>query len=171
MIKPRLWPRIEFSSGGQESRHCDSTTTFHLGGSSGILQDKVRMLGALVLCSLSEHVFCCALLYGVLVWMNDMPCVKQIRSLALRFHSDLIWLMAETCPGLPTCQCQGAPNDSFEDRPEMGKACRPNSPFSVKLFGFFDHFIAPWELEVLTNPADLRLSGDLWSILLLCTVV
>ena len=39
----------------------DSTTTFHLGGSSGILQDKVRMLGALVLCSLSEHVFCCAL--------------------------------------------------------------------------------------------------------------
>ena len=39
-----------------------STTTFHLGGSSRILQDKVRMLGALVLCSLSEHVFCCALL-------------------------------------------------------------------------------------------------------------
>ena len=40
----------------------DSTTTFHLGGSSGILQDKVKMLGALVLCSLSEHIFCCALL-------------------------------------------------------------------------------------------------------------
>ena len=63
MIKPRLWPRIEFfSSGGQESQRRDSTTTFHPGGSSGILQDKVRMLGALVLCSLSEHVFCCALL-------------------------------------------------------------------------------------------------------------
>ena len=39
-----------------------STITFHLGGSSGILQDKVRMLGALVLCSPSEHVFCCTLL-------------------------------------------------------------------------------------------------------------
>ena len=63
MIKPHLWPQIEFfSSGGQESQRRDSTTTFHPGGSSGILQDKVRMLGALVLCSLSEHVFCCALL-------------------------------------------------------------------------------------------------------------
>ena len=31
MIKPRLWPRIEFfSSGGQESRRRNSTTTFHL---------------------------------------------------------------------------------------------------------------------------------------------
>ena len=39
-----------------------SATTFHLGGSSRILQDKVRMLGALALCSLSKHVFCCALL-------------------------------------------------------------------------------------------------------------
>ena len=39
-----------------------SATTFHLGGLSGILQDKVRMLGALVLCSPSEHVFCCTLL-------------------------------------------------------------------------------------------------------------
>ena len=28
-IKPRLWPRIEFfSSSGQESLHCDSTTSF-----------------------------------------------------------------------------------------------------------------------------------------------
>ena len=51
-----LWgPRILVSSR-------DSTTTFHLGGSSGILQDKVRMLGALVLCSPREHVFCCTLL-------------------------------------------------------------------------------------------------------------
>ena len=128
-----------------------SAKTFHLGGLSRILLDKVRMLGALVLCSLSEHVFCCALLYGVLVWMNDMPCVKQIRSLALRFHGDLIRLMAETCQGfIPTCQCQEAPNDSFGNRPEMGKACGPNSPFAVKLFGLFDHFITPWELEVLT---------------------
>ena len=39
-----------------------SATTFHLGGSSRILQDKVRMLGALILCSPSEQVFCCTLL-------------------------------------------------------------------------------------------------------------
>ena len=28
--------------------------------------------------------------------MNDMPCVKQVRSPALRFHGYLIWLMAES---------------------------------------------------------------------------
>ena len=51
-----LWgPRIPVSL-------CDSTRTFHLGDLSGILQDKVRMLGALVLCYLSELIFCCALL-------------------------------------------------------------------------------------------------------------
>ena len=73
-----------------------------------------------------------------------------IKSPALRFHSDL-WLMAETCRGfLPTCQGQEAPNVSFRNRPEMGKLCGPNSPFSVKPFGLFDHFITPWELEVLT---------------------
>ena len=83
--------------------------------------------------------------------MNDMPCEKQVRIPALRFHGDLIQLMEETCQGfLPTCQCQEAPNDSFGNRPEMGKACGPNSPFSVKLFSLFDHFITPWELEVLT---------------------
>ena len=53
---PLLWrPRIPVSLRG-------SATTFHLGGLSGILHDKVRILGALVLCSPSEHVFCCTLL-------------------------------------------------------------------------------------------------------------
>ena len=61
-------PRIPVSS------H-DSATTFHLGGSSGILQNNVRMLGALVLCSLSKHVFCCALL---LLWC---ACVNEWHAL------------------------------------------------------------------------------------------
>ena len=64
MIKPVSGPGLNSSPSGPRipaSLH-DSTTTFHLGGSSGILQDKVRMLGVLVLCSLSKHVFCCALL-------------------------------------------------------------------------------------------------------------
>ena len=50
---------------------CGSAATFHPGGSSGILQDKVRMLGALVLCSPSEHVFCCTLLSLQCVYVND----------------------------------------------------------------------------------------------------
>ena len=33
----------------------------------------------------------------------------------------------------------------------MGKVCGPNSHFSVKLFGLFDHFITSWELEQLTH--------------------
>ena len=38
-----------------------TATTFLLGVTSRTLQDKIRMLGALVLCSHSEHVFCCTL--------------------------------------------------------------------------------------------------------------
>ena len=84
--------------------------------------------------------------------MNETPCAKQARSPALRFRSDLIQLMAETCLGfILTCQCQEAPNVSFGDRPSVGRACGPVSPFSVKLFNLFDHFISPWKLEVLTG--------------------
>ena len=37
--------------------------------------------------------------------MNDTLCAKQGRSPALRFHGDLIQLMAETCRGfMPTYQ-------------------------------------------------------------------
>ena len=50
---------------------CGSAAIFHPGGSSGILQDKVRMLGALVLCSPSEHVFCCTLLSLQCVYVNE----------------------------------------------------------------------------------------------------
>ena len=73
-------PRIPVSS------H-DSTTTFHLGGSSGILQDKVRMLGALVLCSLSKHVFCCALL--------------TLRCACVNERHALCEASKEPCPGVP----------------------------------------------------------------------
>ena len=66
-----LWgPRIPVSSR-------DSTTTFHLGRSSRILQDKVRMLGALVLCSLSEHVFCCALLTLRCACVNEWHALRE----------------------------------------------------------------------------------------------
>ena len=80
-----------------------------------------------------------------------MPCAKQVKSPALRLHGDLIRLMTKTCWGFTlTCQSQEAPNVYFGNRSEMAKGCGLNSPFSVKLFGLFDHFITPWELEVLT---------------------
>ena len=44
---------------------------FILGGSTRILHDKVRMLGALVLCSLSKHLFCCALLTLLCACVNE----------------------------------------------------------------------------------------------------
>ena len=83
--------------------------------------------------------------------MNETPCAMQVRSHALRFLGDLIRLKAETRWGfIPTCQHQEATNVSFGNRSEVGKACGPNSPFSVKLLSLFDHFITPWELKVLT---------------------
>ena len=54
-----------------------SATTFHLGGSSRILQDKVGMLGALVLCSPSEHLFCCTLLTLWCAWMNEWNALHE----------------------------------------------------------------------------------------------
>ena len=60
-----------------------SATTFHLGDSSGILQDKVRMLVALVLCSPSEHILCCTSLtlscacvneWSTLLEASEEPC-------------------------------------------------------------------------------------------------
>ena len=54
-----------------------SATTFHLGGSSWILEDKVKMLGALVLCSLSKHVFCCALLTLRCACVNEWHALRE----------------------------------------------------------------------------------------------
>ena len=119
-----------------------SAITFHLGGSSGILKDKVRMLEALVLCSPREHVCCCTLLTLRYACVNEWNALSEASEepffpvSALRFCGALIQLMAETCRGF-TCQCQKAPSISFGDQPEMGKVCGPNSPFSVKLFGLW----------------------------------
>ena len=95
---------------------------------------------------------CCALLTLRCTCVNEWHALCEAsEEPCLQFHSDLIWLMAETCQGfILTCQCQEAPNVSFENRPETGKMCGPISPFSVKLFSLFDHFLTPWELEVLT---------------------
>ena len=56
-------PRLNSSPEAKNpSIFCGPATTFQLGGPSGILQDKVKMLGALVLCSPSELIFCYTLL-------------------------------------------------------------------------------------------------------------
>ena len=89
---------------GQESRCRNSTTTFHLGGSSGILQDKVRMLGALVLCSLSEHIFCCALLnlwcacvneWHALREANEAPCSAVPQWSHTAYGRNLSWVYTD----------------------------------------------------------------------------
>ena len=130
----------------------DSATTCHLGGSSWIVQDKVRMLGALVLCSPSKHVFCSTLLtlwcacvneWNALHESSEEPCSAVPRWPHMAYGRNMSGF-------IPTCQCKEAPNVSSGDWPEMGKVCGPNSPFLVKLFGLFDHFITPWELELLT---------------------
>ena len=172
-IEPRLWPWIEFfSSGRQESWHL-SWFINNLSSWWLIWDSSVQGKNAWsILCS-QTNMFSAVLyqLYSVLMWVNDTPCMKEVRSPALRFHGDLIWLMAETCWGfILTCQCQEAPNVSFGDQPEMSKVCGPNSPFLIKLSSLFDHFTTSWELELLTYQSDLRLSRDLWSMLLLCTV-
>ena len=124
-----------------ESFH--SATTFHLGGSSGILQDKVRMLGALVLCSPGEHVFCCTLLTLQCTCVNEWNALSE----ASEEPCSVVPWWSHTAYGNAK---KGHPMSPLGNRPEMCKACGPNSPFSVKLFGLFDHFITPWELEVLT---------------------
>ena len=108
MIKPRHWPRL--NSSPLEAKNpgffCGSAATFHLWGSSKILQDKVRKLGTLVLCSPSEHAFCCTLL--TLQW----ACAKQVRRHALWFRGDLIWLMADTLLGIYTDLSMDPPGSS-----------------------------------------------------------
>ena len=103
---PRPWPSIEFFSKSQESQHhlWLVAATFHLGGSSRIFQDKVKMLRALVLCSPSKHIFCFALLtlQYACVWLIERDAqasAKQELCPDLWFHGVLIWLMAETLSG------------------------------------------------------------------------
>ena len=64
-------PRIPASFHG-------SATTFHLGGSSGILQDNVRMLGAVFLCSPSEHIFFCTLLTLWCTCVNEWHAFSEV---------------------------------------------------------------------------------------------
>ena len=155
MIKPVSGPGLNSSPPEAKNPRVfhGSATTFQVGVSSGILQDKVRMLGALVLCSPSEHIFCYTLLTLQRACVNEWhalcgPSVEPCSAVPGWPH---IQLMTETCRVfIPTCQCQEVPNISFWDRPEMGKMCGPNSAFSVKLSGLFYNFITSWELEVLT---------------------
>ena len=151
MIKPRLWPWIEFfSSRGQESWCLFVQQQPFLLEAPKILQDKVRMLGALVLCSPSDHVFCCTLLTLWCAYVSEWNALSEASEEPCSAVPQWSY-MTETCWGFTQiCQCQEASNVSLRDWPEMGKVCGPNSRFLVKLFGLFDHFITPWELEVLT---------------------
>ena len=127
-----LWrPRILASLRG-------SAATFHLGGSSGILQDKVRMLGALVLCSPSWTFLtlrcACVNKWHTPCKESEEPCFVVPQRPHMAYGRNLSGVYTD----LPM------PRGTQWDQPEMGKACGLNSPFLVKLFGLFDHFITPW---------------------------
>ena len=125
------------------------------------------MLGALVLCSPSEHVFCYTLLTLWCTCVNEWNVLHEAReepcSVVLRWpHTAYGRNLSGVYTDLPMPRGTQCPKRLA--RAEMGKACGPNFPFSVKLFGLFDHFITPWEIEVLTlsvRLVDLQGTCDL----------
>ena len=130
----------------------DSTTTFHLGGLSGILQDKVRKLGALVLCSLSKHVFCCALLTLRCACVNEWhalydaskePCSAVPRWSHTAYGRNLSGHYTDL-PRPRGTQCL------LQEPTRNGQSVWTELSFLSQTFGLFDHFITPWELEVVT---------------------
>ena len=153
MIKPRLWPWIElFSSQGQESRYRESTKILHLGGSSGILQDKVRMLGAVVLYSLSEHVFGCALLTLRCACVNKWHALCEARgepcsAVPQWSHTAYGTNLSGAYTNLP--MPRGTQRLHWE-LTRNGQSVWTKLSFLGQIFGLFDHFITPQELEVLT---------------------
>ena len=67
--------------------------------------------------------------------MNDMTCVKQVGSPALRFHGVLIWLMAEICQGIMlTCQGQETPNIPAKGAARDGQSVWSNLSFLGQTF-------------------------------------
>ena len=153
MIKPVSGPGLNSSPSGPRipaSLH-DSTTTFHLGGSSGILQDKVRMLGALVLCSLSEHVFYCALLrlrcacvneWHVLCEASEEPCSAVPRWSHTVYGRNLSGVYTNL-PMPRGTQCL------LQEQIRNGQIVWIELSFLTQTFRS-DHFITLWESEVLT---------------------
>ena len=127
---------------------CGSAAIFLLGGSSRIPQDKVKMLGALVLCSPSEHVFRCTLL------TLRCACVNEWRA---RHEAS-----EEPCsavPRWPHTAYGRSLSGVYTDLPmPRGSQCLLRGPTSngqsvwtelsfLKLSGLFDHFITLWKLE------------------------
>ena len=140
---------------------CGLAATFHLGGSSGILQDKVRMLGALVLCSPSEQVFCCTLLT---LWC---PCVNEWHALHeaseepcsvvpwwphMAYGRNLSGVYTDLLmPRDTQCLLQGPTRN--------GQSVRTELSFLSQTFRSLWPFHNFLRIRT-TNPSDHRLSGD-----------
>ena len=122
-IKPHHWPWTEFSSSGQ--RLLWFSKNLPPGGLSGILQDKVKMLGALVLCPPSKHIFCCTLLtlwcvcvneWHALREANEEPCSAVLGWSHKAYGRNAAHLLMSRGN---QCLLQGAARDgSFRERPE-----------------------------------------------------
>ena len=129
-----------------------SVTTFHLGGSFGILHYKVRMLGALVLCSPSKHIFCCTLLtlwcacvneWNALQEASEEPCSVVPQWPHTAYGRNLLGVYTYLLmPRGTQCLLRGPTRN--------GQSVWTKLSFLGQIFGLFDHFITPWELEVLT---------------------
>ena len=155
MTKPRLWPQIEFfSSRGQESWHLllfsgNLSSWGLVWDSSGQGKDSWSSSSLLSYQT-------CFLLY----FTNSTVCLRgwmkhpeQSKWGALLCGSMVTsyGLWQKPVGGLyQLANAKRYPMSPLGDWPEMGKTCGLSSPFSVKLSSLFDHFITPWELELLT---------------------
>ena len=129
-----------------------SATTFHLGGSSGILQDKVRMLGAPVLCSPSEHISCCTLLivrcgcvneWNTMREASEEPCSAVPRLPHTAYGRNLLGVYTDLpMPRGTQCLLWGPTGN--------GQSMWTELSFLGQNFGLFDSFITLWKSEVWT---------------------
>ena len=129
-----------------------SATTFHLGGSSGILQDKERMLGALVLCSPSEHVFCCTLLTLQCACVNEW---NALREASEEPGSAVLWwphtAYGRNLSGIYTDLPMPRGIQRLLWGPTgNGQSMWTELSFLGQNFGLFDSFITLWKSEVWT---------------------
>ena len=134
---PLLWrPKIWASLHG-------SVTTFHLGG---VLQDKVRMLGALVPCSPSKHIFCSTLLtlwcacvteWHILQKAHVEPCSAVLWRPHMAYGRYLLGVYNDLSMPRGT-------HDSFGGPIRNGQSIWTKLSFSGKNFGLFDQFRTPW---------------------------
>ena len=145
-----------------------SATTFHLGGSSVILQDKVRMFGAQILCSPSEHVFCCTLLSLRCTCMNEWNALHEASeepcsAVLWRPHTAYGKSLSGVHTDLPMPR---GTQRLFQGPPRNGQSVWIEFSFLGQTFQSLWQFHNSLEFRSMNLTCQII---DLWSMLLLCT--